>query len=289
MDTLTVTAAGETVTVNFTVAQARALRLGVYRSGNEGDVDTYAAGWPLTVESFYENHAARVKGTPEIEAALKKGRDVIVAIDTKVNATTWTAFSDVATGAIDTDLTAWGTDLAALLAKYPGRRAWTAIAHEAENGGRNPADTASSFLAMRKRFSGLMRGHGISVDYWAASGMNKTFYGDKADVDLVTGDRYYRGTDKHGQTMTQTLQPFVDTLNAVGWGDVPRGLTETGIVVNKFTSAEQTAWWQSAPAAVATHKLTLFIAFQDDRDLEYVPTDPAVKTAIQGVYTTLTG
>jgi hypothetical protein len=272
---------------------APTLDFGVYRGGNNADLDTWADGWNLTAQTFYMSHWQR--STAVIEAALAKGRDVYIAWDTKDkkvgDTQTFTAFSDVAAGKIDADITWWRGALAALKAKYPARQIHVAIAHEAEIPKRNPADNAAAFVQMTHRFSQMMRdkGSGLKVVYWAASGTTKSFYGDAADFDLVTADRYKKGDHPVGETMAGTFQPFVDTLNTVGrgWEKLPRGITETGIVVPKFTPAQQSSWWLSMPDAIRTHNLSLVMAFMSNRDLTYVPTDASVKETMKQVYAAL--
>lgn len=268
---------------------APSVRAGVYRSGNNADTDDWAAGWPLSASTFYFNFGARVGNQPRVEAALAAGRDVILAWDSKISKGVYAPLSEFADGSHDDALTRWRDDLNALLVKYPDRSIYLAPFHEVELDKRNPADTVASAIAAQHHVAEFMHADGsqVKVAYWAASGVRQAYYGDPADFDLATADIYYRGISSHGLTMTQVYQAWRNTLDTVGWGGVPRGITETGIVVNKFSSAEQIAWWQSAPDAITAHDLRVWVTFMDDRDLNYVPTDASVKAALRDVYAEL--
>lgn len=112
------------------------------------------------------------------------------------------------------------------------------------------------------------------------------------DINLfqdVSWDTYMTGSHAAGTTATALWQPFITTvLQPSGWttDKVNYHISESGIVVTAFTPAQQTAWWDTVPGALAALNIKSFTYFRDNSGGKaYIATDSGVDAHIPVVLT----
>ena len=272
--------------------------IGVYMSGNNAGLDAYTAGWKAqpNIASFYLNWNSSLPALMNTYAG--QGRTLQVSFSTKSTDGSYVRWSDIAAGTYDDRIVSMITSLDAL-----GVRVLLSLDVEpdaqydaqSDASGTNtpgvaPGQTPAQYVAAADHFADLIHAHSTHVRslVWLAgfkdAATSASFLPAHAKIDNIGWDPYKNGDHPVSETATQLFARFIETvLIPSGYGDVPRHIDETGIQTDawpsggQFTTAQQSAFFDGIPAAMAADDISSVIWFRaDSGNHAYIPTDPAV-------------
>jgi hypothetical protein len=280
--------------------------IGLYRSGNNSDLNSYCSGWPTqpNAVSFYFNWGANLNpgSQPLLNQYASENRMIHIALLQKITSTSWVLWNEVANGSRDSELISQLTKIDAL----PADRIIVSYDNEPDNGNTtaHPASqTSAQYKAAAEHFYDLVQAHtGDHVEanvHFAGGNTSKVMAMMPAHNKMqnVSWDPYKVGTDPVSQTATQCFQAFINNvLTPMGYADIPRHITESGIKVDTFSNggsfnvATQIAFYQGWPDAIDACNLDSAIFFcSNSGQHDYIPTDNSVKNAFRDMLDTAVG
>lgn len=278
--------------------------IGVYMPGNNSGLDSYTADWQVqpNIVSFYLSWDSEVPALMNAYAA--RGREIQVRLGTKSTDGSYVTWTDVASGRYDSHIVSFITSLDALgvrvlLSLDSEPDAQYDAAHDAggsDTPGVMPGQTPAQYVAAANHVADLIHANSTRVEslVWLAGfrdpATSASFLPAHSKLDDISWDPYKTGNHAAGETPTHLFAAFIDAvLVPYGYGDIPRHITETGIVtgrdsVNVWTSDQQIAFWRSIPAAMAADDIESVVWFRDNTGRhDYIPTDPSVDQAFSSM------
>lgn len=268
--------------------------IGVYMSGNNAGLDAYTSGWSQQPEvaSYYLNWDAPL---PEsMRPYARQGREIQVALMTKLGDGSWVRWSDIAAGRYDDHIVAVIDSLDSL-----GATVLLSLDVEPDanyvngNGNVEPGQTPAEYVAAADHVADLVHAHSTHVRslVWLAGfqppAIEAAFLPAHSKLDDIGWDPYKTAGHPVDQTATQLFATFIDAvLVPHGYGDIARHITETGIQVDPsatgtaFSTQTQIAFYQGFPAAMKADDIQTVVWFRADSGAhDYIPTDPSVDAA----------
>ncbi|HEX3930134.1 MAG TPA: hypothetical protein VHW64_05490 [Nocardioides sp.] len=280
--------------VRWTTGGGSGPAIGVYLSGNNAGLSAYTSGWreQPAVASFYLGWDSPLPAT--MRSAAADGREVQVALMTKITDGSWVTWSDIAAGTYDDHVIAVIKSLDAL-----DTRVLLALDVEPDanyvngEGGVAPGQTPAEYVAAADHVADLIHAHSSHVHslVWLAGfadpATEAAFLPAHSKLDDVGWDPYKTGGHADGETATQLFATFVnEVLVPHGYGDITRHITETGIQTDAsdagttFSTQTQIDFLRGIPAAMEADDIQSVVWFRADSGAhDYIPTDPTVDTA----------
>ncbi len=278
--------------------------LGVYMPGNNSGLDAYTSDWPVqpNIASFYLSWDSEVPALMRTYAA--QGREIQVRLGTKSIDGSYVAWTGIAGGHYDSDIVALIKSLDAL-----GVRVLVSLDSEpdaqydaphdaggSDTPGVMPGQTPAQYVAAANHFADLIHANSTHVEslVWLAgfkdAATSASFIPAHSKLDNIGWDPYETRSYAAGETPTQLFATFIDTvLVPYGYGDIPRHITETGIVTGRvsvtlWTADQQIEFWQSIPGAMTADDIESVVWFRDNSGRhDYIPTDPSVDRAFSAM------
>lgn len=258
-------------------------------SGNNAGVAALTSSWAQqpNIGSFYLNWNSHV--TPLMKTYAAQGRTLQVSFSTRSTTGSYATWNDIAAGTYDTTIltliksldTLGVTVLLSLDCEPDGQYDKTGVA---------PGQTPAQYVAAANHFADLIHANSTHVQssIWLTGSRDPSleaqFLPAHSKLDNIGWDPYKNYNHPAAETPTQLFATFINNvLVPHGYGDIARHINETGIQTDvwpsggQFTTAQQQAFFNAIPAAMAANDIESVVWFRANSGAHYyIPTDPAV-------------
>lgn len=277
--------------------------IGLYMAGNNSGLDSYTSSWPVkpNAVSFYLNWGQKVPSNMKVYAT--QGRQIQIALQTKISSGSWARWTDIAKGTYDAQIVTLIKSLDAL-----DTRVLLALDVEPDaningGGGVAPGQTPAQYVAAANHVADLIHANSTHVQslVWLAgfqsAATEASFLPALSKLDNVGWDPYKTGSYSASETPTAIFARFINSvLVPYGYGGVSRHILETGIKTDKsskgttFDTQTQQNFFSQIPAAMSADKISSVIWFRDNAGThDYIPTNSSVDRTFESMVQQLLG
>jgi hypothetical protein len=271
--------------------------------GNNAGLDAYTSTWKVqpNLASFYLNWNSKVPALMRTYA--NQGRQIQVALSTKISAGSYVTWAAIARGTYDSQIISTIKSLNAL-----GTRVLLSLDVEPDGqytggGGVAPGQTPAQYVAAANHVADLIHANATHVQslVWLAgykdAATEASFLPARSKLDNVGWDPYMNGNYDPSTTPSQLFARFINSvLIPYGYGSVPRHILETGIKTDRFSNGKsfsaqnQISFYQGIPAAMQYDDISSVVWFRDNSGHNnYVPTDSSIDKAFAQVVAQIVG